>query len=68
MNRTVNDIETVKVDELGVSISNREFCTLSKTGCRADLLMWLHTRIEEKGFEIEKVYPLARSFLVSVLS
>ncbi len=32
------------------------------------LLKWLHTGIEEKGFEIEKVYPPARSFLMSISS
>src|SRR5216683_1533465 len=53
---------------IGVSISKREKCTLSKTGGRADLLIWLHKRIEEKGFEGCKVFPLARSSLVSVLS
>src|SRR5260370_16928261 len=30
--------------------------------------MWLHKRIEEKGCEVGKVYPLARSFLVSISS
>jgi len=42
--------------------------TLSKTRGRADLLIWLHKRIEEKSFEGWKVFPLARSSLVSVLS
>jgi hypothetical protein len=55
-------------DHGGVSISKREKCTLSKTGCRADLLMWLPKRIEEKGFEVRKVSPLARSSPVSILS
>ena len=55
-------------DQLGVSISKREKCTLSKTRGRADLLIWLHKRIEEKSFESWKVFPLARSSLVSVLS
>src|SRR6266571_5350906 len=53
---------------IGVSISKREKCTLSKTRGRADLLIWLHKRIEEKSFESWKVFPLARSSLVSVLS
>ncbi len=40
---------------LGVSISKREKCTLSKTGCRADFLMWLPKGIEEKSFEARKI-------------
>ena len=52
----------------GVSISNSEFCTLSQTGGLTDFLMWLHKRIEEKGCEVGEVYPLARSFLVSIVS
>ncbi len=44
-----------------------EKCTLSKTGGRADLLIWLHKRIEEESFEGRKV-PLARFSLLSVLS
>jgi RNA-directed DNA polymerase len=38
----------------GVSISKRENCMLSKTGDRADALIWLHKWIEEKGFEVQK--------------
>jgi hypothetical protein len=41
----------------GVSISKRAKCTLSKTGCRADLLMWLPKGIEEKSFEARKIRP-----------
>jgi len=33
-----------------------------------DLLMWLQKRIEEKGCAVGKVYPLTRSFLVSISS
>src|SRR5256885_915637 len=40
----------------GVSISNAEFCTLSKTGDLTDFLMCLHKRIEEKGCEVGEVY------------
>jgi CBS domain-containing protein len=36
-------------DVIGVSISKREKCTLSKTGGHADLLIWLPKRIEERG-------------------
>ena len=57
-----------KVVGNGVSISKREKCTLSKTEDLADLLTWLHKRIEEKGFDVWKVYLLARPSLVSVLS
>jgi hypothetical protein len=52
---------------VGVSISIREQCTLSKTGSLANLRVWLPKLIAEKGFEIRKVYPLARSSLVSIL-
>jgi hypothetical protein len=45
----------------GVCISKREKCTLSQTGCLADLLNWLPKRIEEKGFEAWKVCSLVRS-------
>ena len=40
---------------LGVSISKREKCTLSKTGCLAELFIWLPKRIEEKGFGVWKI-------------
>jgi hypothetical protein len=53
---------------VGVSISNSEFCTLSKTGRLIDFLMWLQKRIEEKGCEVGEVYPLVQSFLVSISS
>ena len=47
---------------VGVSMSKRESCTLRKTGDRADVLIWLHKGIEEKGFEIHK-YPTLRDLL-----
>jgi len=43
-------------------MSKRESCTLRKTGDRADVLIWLHKGIEEKGFEIQK-YPTLRDLL-----
>jgi hypothetical protein len=53
---------------LGVSISNPEFCTLSKMGGFTDFLMWLHKRIEVKECEVRKAYLLTRSFLVNISS
>src|SRR5712692_3609136 len=53
---------------IGVSISKREKCTLSKTECFADLLIWLHKRVEEKDFGVWKVCSLVRSSMLSVLS
>ncbi len=50
----------------GVSISNLEKCTLSKTGCPADVLIWLHKRIEEKSVKVWTVCSLMRSSVVSV--
>ncbi len=41
--------------EYGVSISNAEYRTLSKTGGSADILLWLHRRIVEKEGEFGKV-------------
>src|SRR2546421_9379999 len=38
----------------GVSISNSEFCTLSKMGRITNFLMWLHKQIEEKGCEVRQ--------------
>jgi hypothetical protein len=52
----------------GVSISKPEKCTLSKIGGRADLLMWLHKRIEEKSFEVRKADALVQSSQVSIVS
>ena len=42
---------------LGVSISKRENCTLSKMGDRADVLIWLHMRIEEKALKFRSAFP-----------
>jgi hypothetical protein len=53
---------------VGVSISNHEWCTLSETEDFTDVLGWLHTGIEEIGFEVERIYPRARSLLMSVSS
>ena len=36
----------------GVSISKCEKCTLSKTECLTDVLLWLPKQIEEKGIEV----------------
>ena len=49
---------TIRDDFMGVSIAKGEKYTLSKTKGCADLLIWLHKRIEEKGFEVRKVSPL----------
>ena len=50
---------SVTVSAHGVSASKAENCTLSKTGDRADALIWLHKWIEEKDFEVQK-YPSLR--------
>ena len=51
-----------------VTISQRETCRLSETGCLANLLTWLPKLIEEKDCEVWKVYALVHSSLESVLS
>ena len=52
----------------GVSISNHEWCTLSETEGFTGVLVWIHTGIEEIRFEVEHIYPRARSLLMSVSS
>jgi hypothetical protein len=52
----------------GVNISQREKCTLSKTGYLADLLICLLKRIEEKSFEAWNICSHVRLSMVSVLS
>ena len=54
--------ESHNVGLLGVMISKREKCTLSKTGGRADVLMCLHKRIEEKSFEVREGFSLCEIF------
>ena len=54
------DNDSIKSGQLtiGVSISKCEKCTLSKTECLADLLLWLPKRIEGEGFEVWSVCSL----------
>jgi hypothetical protein len=39
-------------DVIGVSISKREKCTLSQTGCAADFCMWSLRRIKVPGLAV----------------
>jgi hypothetical protein len=45
----------MQIGGVGVSLSKLEKCTLSKTGCLAELFIWLPKRIEEKGFGVWKI-------------
>src|SRR5947209_548955 len=64
--QAMQEVKKMQVNpELGISISNPAFCTLSNMGGLTDLLIWLHKWIEEKSGEVGRVHPLAQSFLLA---
>jgi hypothetical protein len=54
--------------QIGVSISKREKCTLSRTGYATDFYRWPPRRMKVQGLAVWKRFPLVKSSMASVFS